>query len=696
MSAAKRKQGHAQKLFILYFFYKLNHKPLINPNLCIFALMIHKYLLLYLCSTFLGLYAQMHTYNGWTIMPKDTIYVWVIFAQIDNLPNYDNPYWKVNELPHYAHWLLDQEPNQNKAAHNFTQFFKEMSLGRLCILGETYPELVRVQKPQNISSFYELNGIVVDSINQRLKKPNPPKIHFEKMDKWRNGSPYLPKQKEQDNVIDFVFFIYRNGEHTKFIGAQGGVVSTCARSISGKQFGNGFTLANGISENYPRMLLTHEFGHNLLGDNTYHSAGGAHSWNDARGEYNFRFTSTSGWGLLGALCSDVFNCINAWDRWRLGWLGNFYDLDKTKGTQIITLRDFVTTGDALRIKLPNIPVQNHNDILQGIQDQYLWLENHQKISLFDQKNFEPLYCNDVGNFKFVDNLKKGIYIFQQIGRNSLSDPNAQPTEDYIRFLSAEGNFDYKLGNIRRFCYGQEPHVLIPDQPNPLTGFNDLDKQKHEIDGVLKLCPVYIKQVNGIDTVIWAQRGDERDAWQEGDRIAIDTNPSTASFARYYLPYAKCVERNYIYLNGLSIKVLKQHENGDITLEVRFDDFDIRNDVRWCGKIVSTEQIHVLPRKTLLLDKGRSPLCGVKIQESNDYVPLTELHLNSGSFTILERNSKILLRNQSVLYIHAGAKVILNQGKIFADGQSEIIVEKGAEIIINKVQKNIVGRVKKIE
>lgn len=628
-------------------------------------------------------------------MPSDTIYVWVIFIQIDNSPNYDNPYWKTNQLPHYSTWLLDEYPNQNKAPHNYTQFFKEMSLGRFYVLGEVYPELVRVVKPQNCNSFYELNGIAIDSINQRLKKSNPPPIHTEKMDKWTNGNPYLPKKKQKDDVLDFVFFIYRNGEQTTFTGSQGGIVSTCSRSIMGKQFGNGFTVANGISETYPRIIMTHEFGHNLLGGNEYHSAGGAHSWNDARGEYNFRFTSTSGWGLLGALCSDVFNCINAWDRWRLGWLGNFYDIDITQGNQVITIRDFVTTGDAVRIKLPNIPVQNENNVVDGIQDQYLWIENHQKMSVFDRKNFEPLYCNDLGNFKFEDNLKKGIYIFQQIGRNSLTNPDAQPVEDPIRFLSAEGNFDYFLGEKRRFCYGQEPHVLIPDKPNPLTGFNDLDKQKHEIDGKIKLCPVYIKQVNGIDTVIWAQRGDELDAWQKNDRISMDTNPSTASFARYYLLYPKQIERNYIYLNGLSVKVLKQHANGDITLEIRFDDFDVRNNVRWCGKIVLIEQIHLLPKKTILLDKGNSMLCGKKIQESGDYSPLTELHLNKGSLTVLEKNSKIVLNNKSTLYIHSGAKMILNQAKITTDENSQIIVEEGAEIIVNGQAKKIIGKVKNI-
>lgn len=660
------------------------------------SLKISTFTLIFILYLFRYTYAQKHTYNGWTIMPSDTIYVWVIFVQIDNLPNYDdNPFWKPNQLPHYAHWLLDEVPNQNKAPNNYTQFFKEMSLGKFCVLGESYTELVRVNKPENCQSFYELNGIAADSIIQRLKRPNPPQINVQKMDKWSNAGAYLPKKKEKDGILDFVFFIYRNGIETHFVGSQGGIVSTCNRSILGKQFGNGFTVANGVSETYPRLILTHEFGHNLLGGNEYHSAGGAHSWNDARGEYNFRFTSTSGWGLLGALCSDVFNCVNAWDRWRLGWLGNFYDIDITKGNQVITIRDFVTTGDAVRIKLPNIPVQDADNVVEGIQEQYLWIENHQKISVFDQKNFEPLYCNDLGKFKFEDNLEKGIYIFQQIGRNNLSNPDAQAVEDHIRFLSAEGNFDYTLGEKRKFCYGQEPNVLIPDKPNPLTGFNDLDKQKHEINGKLKLCPVYIKRINGIDTVIWAQRGDELDAWQKNDRIGMDTNPSTASFARYYLPYAKNPLRNYIFLNGLSVKVLKQHVNGDITLEIRFDDFDIRNNVRWCGKIASYEQIHLLPRKTILLDKGNSPLCATKLKESEDYVPLTELRLNKGSVTVLEKNSKIQLQNKSTLYICAGAKLVLNQARIITEEGSEIIVENGAEIIVNGQNRKISGKVRSI-
>ena len=86
--------------------------------------------------------------------------------------------------------------------------------------------------------------------------------------------------------------------------------------------------------------------------------------------------------------SSSFQTANAWDRDRMGWkpagkkhtisalnaegsevLGNIAPGSHELFEQEYVLRDWVTTGDALRIKLPGIPENEYQ--------QYIWIENHQ-------------------------------------------------------------------------------------------------------------------------------------------------------------------------------------------------------------------------------------------------------------------------------------------------------------------------------
>lgn len=96
---------------------------------------------------------------------------------------------------------------------------------------------------------------------------------------------------------------------------------------------------------------------------------------------------SGGWGNLG-----LHNCSietwSAWDRLQMGWKNAGQvnpiaardssnsnevngELDATVPAQAGTyvLRDFVQTGDALRIKLPFLPGEKYPE--------YIWVENHQ-------------------------------------------------------------------------------------------------------------------------------------------------------------------------------------------------------------------------------------------------------------------------------------------------------------------------------
>ena len=135
--------------------------------------------------------------------------------------------------------------------------------------------------------------------------------------------------------------------------------------------------------NNPTSIVSHEFSHNLFGGNEFHTSGGNH-----RGSFELMpfFSVQGGYGLMGAYGSSLVSC-NGYERWRLNWkhpstpyligardslnlTNQNSDISQSDGVVTFILRDFVTTGDAIRIKLP------YKDS-EHASNQYIWLENHQ-------------------------------------------------------------------------------------------------------------------------------------------------------------------------------------------------------------------------------------------------------------------------------------------------------------------------------
>ena len=139
------------------------------------------------------------------------------------------------------------------------------------------------------------------------------------------------------------------------------------------------------------QFIQQEFFHAILGGNNWHLGKGA-------ARHTFPFIAQS-WGLGAQLAGACMsNVVSGWDRWFLGWnnppdktnlisarddnnLEQLSDLNIPSAPSVSTfvLRDFVATGDAVRIKLPHFNWQSLGDV----KNQYLWLENHQLINRFD-------------------------------------------------------------------------------------------------------------------------------------------------------------------------------------------------------------------------------------------------------------------------------------------------------------------------
>ena len=114
-------------------------------------------------------------------------------------------------------------------------------------------------------------------------------------------------------------------------------------------------------------------------------------------------------------------------------------------------------------------------------------------------------------------------------------------------------------------------------------------------------------------------GDASDAFKSHRAINMGTNPSTCNTKTFYnknngsssnsllVPVSGCQNKNNrtTYLTGLGIEVITQ-SNGTARVNVRWDDYDIRNDARWTGRIVLKETAILDTGHNILLLQNRTP------------------------------------------------------------------------------------------
>lgn len=101
------------------------------------------------------------------------------------------------------------------------------------------------------------------------------------------------------------------------------------------------------------------------------------------------------------------------------------------------------------------------------------------------------------------------------------------------------------------------------------------------------------------------------------KVGVGTNPSSATMKTirgYDSDVNEPKDLHKIHLNGVSVEMLAQNPDGSIQVQVRFDDVDITNDVRWCADTIvlnpvpttTGHSLNLTTGNTLLLDRGLSP------------------------------------------------------------------------------------------
>ena len=637
---------------------------------------------------------------GWHLAPYGRLHVLVVFAEInfdsswtnlDPTPKGGNKPWPAGKLPLWKDDLFDPRPDLPNGKGYMTKYFDQASFGQFQVTGDYINKVitinlsevrdrnnkVKVREPYGNGVFRQT---VVNKVNEMGTLQTASGGTEWDFDRWTMNTPGRKNISKPNKKYDMVMLIWRN-IHVANLSNNSGFAQ---KGSIGNLFGRGSDASAVFraSDYLPDVIMRHEFSHLLYGGNNFHTASGG------VGTRTF-MSSAGGWSNMsnGDCCSRTWN---GWDRERMQWKNpqNTYLLNArcantkkdvngelTYGQPIcegntVILRDFATYGDVLKIKLPHIP--------QGQKQQYLWLENHLlKDGVIDH-----------------DRLPAGLYGFIQAGKDERRGKGLYGgTNAYTWPLVAAGNYDFEYNT------GNQEFILDTQKENPMTGYHYIMRHPYDVNGdgkillaidagtrtetawgngvecdgkdmgkdyfCYKTCPIFGVQEMGFGLA-------------QHPKIGLSYNPAATNLYTFRSPGGpdKSDVRR-IYLNGISLEIVKQDFEGNLHLKIRWDDFDLVEDVRWCGNLLCKEKINITSGQVLTLDQGTSPQVPVARHEINGkkiFADPTLLEIASGAELSLERNAKLLVKSGSSLLIRKGATVRF-------DKKSQIEVEPGAYVFM---------------
>jgi hypothetical protein len=654
-----------------------------------------------------------------------SIFVNIIYDQTpekDPLLGSSNGAWtpdvvsSINSPAHRPAYMLNLFDTNVQSSGNYngvaTRIYAESSFNQLILLSDFV--VVNIKQSQitpnaSGSSFNQaqLKQAVVNYINNTGGLSTCyGHNNISDYDKFTPSGTGLAKPMQADSKIDLVNFLLRNPTDIyggiKNISGNTGSSNSETIKIGNQFYGSNYTTYQGVSSgdiaNDMKSVLTHEYAHLFLGSNEFHTAGGT---TNNTSYYNTFIGKQWGYSLFdGGLLS-----CNGYERWRLGWYGssnNAYpiasnnvnsDIGKFSGEKTLVLRDFVTYGDAIRIKLP----YKDNELSSN---QYIWLENHQS-----GKN-NKLDTNKLSRYACIDKGQAGIYAYYQVGKDiiesderndiySIKSPYINSEMDNLRMISAEGNYNVTYEDkLIKDCLGWDIRPRFSYvSPNPLQGVNDQNEvfnHSASASSIVFANMTYLglKNKNNVLYTNLPYLGDQYDAFVPNPEIKMElsTNPAPVNTTTYYSQRRNSTmtvmptQRNTrkIYLTGLSIKMIDPQPSSTgmkaYTVKIRWDDYDVKQDVNWTGDIVLKEQLNLLQNKTIVLEQNLTPYQVNKDPVSGCFAPPTKFTCENSSIINLAQNSKIRMKDKSSFILESGATMNIQTG-------AEIIVEAGSTLRI---------------
>jgi len=664
----------------------------------------------------LVLKAQYNSSDGKGLQPTGTYRTLNIFINIiydltpalNPFPNNDAawPYTTIEGVtttgPTYFTDYIDVNYTTPSNVHGTeTRLFHESSFGRLIILGDMIVVNIRQSRIDPYGGSFTSDQLITGCRNM---------INTAGVNTAFGHNSLADYDSNRDSEVDFVQYFCRNGTST----FGGYSYDTGYSSFGGEIAFNGtphsiniYTYqqvdVGDISKRYKHISI-HEFAHNLFGNNSFHTSGGNH--------YKTSHITTfmglqGGWGLMGAASSSIVSC-NAFERWRLNWTSATYnpsgiriqanginaDIEKASGAKTFYLRDFVSTGDAIRIKLP------YKENTES-SNQYIWLENHQ-INSNSKLDF---FQYTVGNACIPDGTA-GIQAYYQVGKDVLSGSSSSsvwpPDEtDNLKVISAEGNWDMIQDGTQNDCIPfANRKVLKQTSENPISGNNDqmqtfynptasslMGYGTDDIYGYVKKYP------GGTVNSSLPALGDNSDAFTNNTKIGIATNPSSTNALTYYViqylgnisPQATTRNNRKIFLNGLQISFTLNGSDqfGSIyKVDIYWDKYNVDKNVRWTGDIVLNETSILKSGFSMILNQNRTPNLKTRSSATSEFSDATIFTCENNSHFTLEANSTVTLDEKSTFTLKSGSTLEINDGaKFIVKNGSKLNVESGATILI---------------
>lgn len=691
---------------------------------------------------------QYRTEYGDDIFPGGTIHALNIFINIifDECPEcepykYDTLYWKPgnpnllnSNPPVYLENFMDRGFDPENIRGSLTKFYADASFNQFIMVGD----FVTVNIPQSfispgISNNFidrkDLANAAISYINNlgglQTQYGNNNIAYY---DGWmRFSTPIVRFQTKtapvSNNKIDFVQFFIRNA--TDYYGNvnEGGTVGldlTENLLVNGTyyDFEEGMniylgTKASNISIVRRIPTEVHEIAHHLLGrTNSMHMGGGSPL---NRGSLTI-LSGNTGWSLLSGF--GTLTTCSAFDRWRLNWRGplnNAYriaasnsnsDIKKTDGNKTFYLRDFMSFGDAIRIKLPYVD--------EGAFNQYIWLEYHRihQNGKIDHPTFFDSDCKDYGI--------PGIFAYYQVGKDipeSSNFDNMIPSyTDHLIPFCADGRWDVrKLAQTGDPCmYGSEiVNYQEYYRENPLCGYSDLNSNhffnedpgntlNYETSGITQKI---IKVQGGFTTDKVQNLGDNGDPFAGTSTVNISTNPTPVNVVTYYhekeddgtITKTAITDNRKIHLSGLKIDMFPQ-ANQTYRVDVKWNHYYVSDNVTWTGDIVLHERVDLDEDFKITFDQNETPDKHIRDFRTNKFSGPTyftaldnsefEMHdgsdveLKNLSSFIVEQGGKLEIKNNSTFVVNSGTTVVLKSGSdLYISGTGILEIEPGGCLCI---------------
>lgn len=696
-----------------------NYKIMKKILSCIVALLI-----------FIVTYSQRNSWDGWSINPTShfnclNIFINIIYDISDpNNSNFPTSIaWRADTInegintcqPTYLLNYMDTIYNSNNLHGLVTRVYGESSFNNLQICGDF---------------------VVVNIKESTIIGPNNNQFNYNNIIKavvsYINGSGGLSTIYHHDNIQ---YYDYENNGKIFFTNI---LIRNITKEYGGinEGSGNGFTgipsdtkiKVDGVERSFnhgtrqcvgsgnitlnPKNIFVHEIAHSFFGSNSFHTSGGNHRGSTETMPF---LSIQGGHGLMGNSGSGLVSC-NGYERWRMHWqhpsnssAGSWIvarskfnyainsDIQKSNGNKSFWLRDFVTYGDAIRIKLP------YKDS-EDASNQYIWIENHQGDS--NGKLDFLQYANE-SNCRPQD--ASGVYMYYQIGRDVLSGDSLivyyRNERDNLRMIPAEGYWDYNLyytsqpyslnciTNANQYWYSRR------EDANPFCGTHDQETHFSigNSDNIALSMEHYIgrKIIGNIVNDSLVGNGDASDAFKSHRTINMGTNPSTCNTKTFYntnngsnsnsllVSVSGCQNKNNrtTYLTGLGIEVIPQ-SNGTARVNVRWDDYDIRNDARWTGRIVLKEQAILNAGYNILLSQNLTPAQVTRDATSGLFAPTTTLICENGSNFVQQSATEVRLIEKSSLVLEEGSRYEVGNGSsLIIDSTASLVLNAGDSLIV---------------